>query len=102
MPQNNVQKRMEALRQQIRQHDHAYFILDKPAISDFEYDRLFSELKALEAAHPEWASEDSPTQRVGGAPLEAFEKVRHNRPMVSLSNSYSTTEIIEFDHRIKK
>jgi DNA ligase (NAD+) len=98
----SVAKQMEALREQIRAHDHAYFVLDKPTISDFEYDRLFAELRALENDHPELITADSPTQRVGGAPLEVFEKVKHRKPMVSLTNSYSTEEIFEFDERIKK
>lgn len=98
----SAQKRIQELKEEIRQHDHAYYVLDKPTISDFEYDRLFSELKGLEEANPELVTEDSPTQRVGGAPLDVFEKVRHRKPMVSLTNSYSTEEIFDFDERIKK
>src|SRR5262245_58267952 len=97
-----AQKRVEELRKEIRAHDHSYFVLDRPTISDFEYDRLFAELRAIEEAHPELVTEDSPTQRVGGVPMDAFEKVRHRKPMVSLTNSYSTDEILEFDQRIKK
>jgi DNA ligase (NAD+) len=93
---------IEALRKQIRAHDHAYFVLDKPTIADFDYDQLFAELRSLEEAHPELVTEDSPTQRVGGIPLEMFEKVKHRKPMVSLTNSYSADEIYEFDERIKK
>lgn len=95
-------KRIQELKEEIRQHDHAYYVLDKPVISDFDYDRLFAELKGLEEAHPELITEDSPTQRVGGAPLDVFEKVKHRKPMVSLTNSYSTDEIFDFDERIKK
>src|SRR6185437_6321365 len=102
MPEHSAQKRIATLRDEIRKHDHAYFVQDKPIISDFDYDQLFSELRSLEAAHPDLVTEDSPTQRVGGAPLEGFEKLRHRRPMVSLSNSYSVEEIAEFDQRIKK
>lgn len=98
----NPEKQIQNLREEIRHHDYAYFVLDKPTISDFEYDRLFAELRALEEAHPELITADSPTQRVGGAPLEMFEKVRHRKPMVSLTNSYSTDEIFDFDERIKK
>lgn len=95
-------KRIEELREEIRKHDYAYFVLDQPVISDFEYDRLFAELKGLEEANPNLITPDSPTQRVGGAALEMFEKVQHRKPMVSLTNSYSTDEIFEFDERIKK
>lgn len=94
--------RITELKKIIRDHDYAYYVLDQPTISDFKYDQLFAELKALEEAHPELLTEDSPTQRVGGAALDAFEKVKHRVPMISLSNSYSVEEIREFEERVLK
>ena len=82
-----AKNRVDELRKEIREHDYSYFVLDKPTITDFEYDRLFAELRALEDVHPELVTDDSPTQRVGGAPSDAFEKVRHRKPMVSLTNA---------------
>lgn len=102
MSKPNSQKQIDALREEIRKHDYSYFVLDKPTITDFEYDKLFAKLKELEAAHPELASEDSPTQRVGGTPVSQFEKIKHRKPMVSLSNSYSIEELQEFDERVRK
>lgn len=97
-----VAKRIIDLRAKISDYDHAYFVLDRPLITDFEYDKLFQELKGLEAEHPDLVTPDSPTQRVGGEPLGAFEKQSHRRPMLSLANSYSTLEIREFTDRICK
>src|SRR5580698_3472943 len=95
-------KRVEELRAEIRKHDHAYFVLDKPTIADYDYDQLFQKLKDLEAAHPELITDDSPTQRVGGEPVGQFEKTKHRRAMVSLANSYSVEELAEFDERVRK
>ncbi|MCA1925083.1 MAG: NAD-dependent DNA ligase LigA [Thiobacillus sp.] len=86
-----VLARATALRQEIEQHNHAYYVLDAPTIPDAEYDRLFRELQALEADHPELAAPDSPTQRVGGKPLEGFAKVRHVVPMLSIRTETDTT-----------
>ena len=74
--------RAARLRAEIARHNHAYYVLDNPTIPDAEYDRLFRELQALEQAHPELITSDSPTQRVGGAPLPQFEQVRHSAPML--------------------
>jgi len=75
------------VRDVIRQHDHAYYVLDRPTISDEAYDRLFDELRRLEQAHPQFITADSPTQRVGGAPLPSFTQVRHLASMLSLDSS---------------
>ena len=69
--------RLESLREQLHEHSHRYYVLDEPSIPDAEYDRLFRELQELEEQYPEWRSDDSPTRRVGGAPLAAFSQVRH-------------------------
>lgn len=95
-------KRHEELKKIISEHDYHYHVLDKPVITDFEYDQLFSELLKLEAAEPNLDKSDSPSQRVGSVPLAAFEKVAHRKPMLSLANSYSTNDILAFDERIKK
>jgi len=88
------------LRSLLHQHSYAYYILNRPEISDAEYDRLFNELKEIEAAHPELIAPDSPTQRVGGAVAEAFVSVQHRVPMLSLDNAYTTDEIREFEARL--
>lgn len=95
-------KRVEELREIIREHDYNYYVLDNPVITDYEYDKLYKELEKLEAMHPDMVSADSPTQRVGGKPLEQFEKAQHRKPMLSLQNTYSPEEIRAFDERIKK
>lgn len=97
-----VEKRIQELKQQISHHDYLYHSLDQPEISDYNYDRLFEELKKLEDQYPEFKTPDSPTLRVGGQPLEFFEKVRHRRPMLSLQNSYSIEDIEAFDERIRR
>ncbi len=88
-----VQARIEELRQLIEYHNYRYYVLDEPEISDAEYDALFRELRALEEAHPELASPDSPTQRVGAAPSEAFAVVTHRIPMLSLANAFSAEQL---------
>jgi DNA ligase (NAD+) len=98
----DVRREAERLRQEIQEHDHRYYVLDEPVVSDAEYDDLFRRLEALEKEHPELASPDSPTQRVGGAPQEKFGTVRHRHPMLSLSNVTSRDEMLEFDARIRK
>jgi DNA ligase (NAD+) len=90
----------EALREKIRYHEHRYFVLDDPEISDADFDRLVKELRALEAEHPELVTPDSPTQRVGGKPSEGFPKVRHSRPMLSLDNAYSDEELLDWERRV--
>ena len=93
-------KRVEALRASIARHDHRYYVLDDPEVPDAEYDRLMQELKALEAAHPELVTADSPTQRVSGAPASAFGEVEHRVPMLSLDNAFAPEDIERFDRRI--
>jgi DNA ligase (NAD+) len=93
---------IEKLREEIRHHEHLYYVLDQPAISDAQYDALANELKRLEAAHPELITPDSPSQRVGGKPAEGFRKVRHSRPMLSLDNAYSEEELTDWDRRVRE
>ncbi|WP_040501930.1 NAD-dependent DNA ligase LigA [Herbaspirillum sp. YR522] len=93
--------RARQLRAELNGHNHAYYVLDQPSIPDAEYDRLFQELQALETAHPELVSPDSPTQRVGGAPLPQFDPVRHDVPMLSLGNGFADDDIVAFDKRVQ-
>ena len=93
--------RAAELRALIEHHNHRYYVLDDPTISDAEFDRLFRELQELEARHPELISPDSPTQRVGGAPAAAFDAVTHSQPMLSLSNAFDEGEVEAFDRRVR-
>ncbi len=95
-------REIEDLRARIRHHEYRYYVLDQPEISDAEFDRLMERLKALEAAHPELITPDSPTQRVGGQPREGFVKVRHRRPMLSLDNAFGFDALREFDRRVRE
>ena len=97
---SDIQAQLEKLRQQLRYHNHLYYVLDDPQIPDVEYDRLFRELQALETAHPELITPDSPTQRVGAAPLTEFGEIKHAIPMLSLGNVFSDEELLAFDKRI--
>ena len=97
-----VKKRAEKLREEIGYHNYRYYVLDQPEISDAEYDRLMKELEKLEEQYPELRTPNSPTQRVGAPPLEAFEIVRHTLPMLSLANAFEETEARDFDKRLKK
>jgi len=92
--------KIEKLRNDLRHHEHLYYVLDAPEIGDAEYDARMNELKRLEAAHPELVSPDSPTQRVGGKPAEGFKKAAHSRPMLSLDNAYNAEELADWDHRV--
>lgn len=94
--------RYDELKALIRHHDYQYYVLDKPEISDYDYDQLYQELVELEAKNPKLDRSDSPTRRVGGTPLAAFRKADHRIPMLSLSNSYSPEDLLEFDQRVKK
>ena len=98
----DVRGRIEDLREQIRYHNRLYYVEDAPEISDAEYDALYKELEDLEAAHPELVTPDSPTQRVGGEPLEGFEEVRHAIPMLSLANARKTEELREWHARVRR
>lgn len=90
------------LRNELNRHAHAYYVLDNPSIPDADYDQLFRELQQLEAAHPELATPDSPTQRVGGAPLPEFAQVRHDVPMLSINNGFAEEDIRAFDRRVRE
>jgi DNA ligase (NAD+) len=92
---------IEALREELRHHEHLYYALDAPEISDAEYDALMNKLKKLEEEHPELVTADSPTQRVGGKPREGFAKVAHSRPMLSLDNAYNEEELRAWDQRVR-
>ena len=102
MTREQAQQRIEALAAEIREHDHRYYVLDQPSISDAAYDKLYRELRDLEEAHPDLRPADSPTLRVGGGLREAFRKVRHAAPMRSLDSLMNADEVREFDGRIKK
>jgi DNA ligase (NAD+) len=99
-PMSDPAARAAALRAELQRHNHAYYVLDAPAIPDASYDQLFLELQQLEQAHPELATPDSPTQRVGAAPLALFEQVRHAVPMLSLGNGFDDEDILAFDKRV--
>ncbi|MBI0387477.1 MULTISPECIES: NAD-dependent DNA ligase LigA [unclassified Thermoactinomyces] len=97
-----AKKRVLELHDEINEHNHRYYVLDDPAISDAEYDRLMRELMALEKKFPELKTPDSPTQRVGGEPLPYFEKVEHTTPMLSLGNAFDEQDLRDFDERVRK
>ena len=96
----DVEKKIEALRGKIRHHEHLYFVLDHPEISDAEYDHLMRQLKDLEREHPALITPDSPTQRVGGKPREGFVKIAHSSPMLSLDNTYNEEELRDWERRV--
>ncbi len=96
-----LKKRAEELRKQLEHHEYLYYVLDRPAITDGEFDALMRELRDLEKAHPELLTDDSPTQRVGGQPREGFQKVAHSSPMLSLDNALNERELEEFDARVQ-
>ncbi|MGA2570045.1 MAG: NAD-dependent DNA ligase LigA [Terracidiphilus sp.] len=102
MTEPGVAHRIEKLREEIRRHEHLYYVLDAPEISDAEFDALMNDLKWLEAAHPELVTADSPTQRVGGKPAEGFRKAQHSRPLLSLDNAYSAEELADWDRRVRE
>jgi DNA ligase (NAD+) len=97
-----IRRRAEELRREIEGHNHRYYVLDDPSVSDAEYDKLFRELADLEAAHPGLATPESPTQRVGGAPLEEFPQVVHRTPMLSLNNAFTEEDVAGFDRRARE
>lgn len=97
----DVAVRVEELREQIRRHEHAYYVLDQPEVSDAEYDALFLELRRIEEERPDLLTPDSPTQRVGGEASDQFAKVRHRSPMLSLQNAFDEAEIRAFDKRVR-
>jgi DNA ligase (NAD+) len=97
----DVQQRLEELRQEVRRHERLYYVLDRPEITDAQYDALYRELARLEAEHPDLVTPDSPTQRVGGEPSGQFAKVRHRSPMLSLQNAFEEEEIRAWDRRVR-
>src|SRR5512143_314717 len=102
MAAKDMERRIEALRGKIRHHEHRYYVLDDPEISDAEFDRLMRELKALEAEHPELVTPDSPTQRVGGKPVSDLPNVRHEIPLLSLDNAYNREELEAWLKRVRE
>ena len=97
-----IQQRIEELKEQLNRWSHEYYVEDKPTATDAQYDKAYHELVALEEAHPEFVTPDSPTQRVGGEVLDQFQKVTHTNPMLSLSNAFSKEDLEEFDARLRK
>jgi DNA ligase (NAD+) len=105
MPRGNlerIKKEIEELREKIRYHDYKYYVENMPEISDQAYDALYRKLKELEEKYPQFITPDSPTQRIGGKPLEEFKTVKHRIPMLSMDNTYSEEEIRDFDRRVRK
>ena len=94
--------KLDSLKQILRFHEHRYYILNDPLISDFEYDLLYNALKTIEAAHPNLITVDSPTQRVGSSINKSFETVQHLVPMLSLENSYDADDLIDWDRKAKE
>jgi DNA ligase (NAD+) len=99
-PRESVTLRIEQLREQIREHEYRYYVLDKPVISDYEFDQLMRELKTLEEEHPQLITPDSPSQRVGGEPAKEFPTYTFSRPMLSLENAYSEEELLDWGRRV--
>ncbi|MDQ4127807.1 MAG: NAD-dependent DNA ligase LigA, partial [Actinomycetota bacterium] len=102
LEETDIRERIEALRERVRYHNRRYHVEDAPEISDAEYDALYKELEALEGEHPELVTPDSPTQRVGGEPIEGFGEVRHAIPMLSLANARKLEELREWDARVRR
>jgi DNA ligase (NAD+) len=102
MNKKEAKKKIEKLRKEINHHNYKYYVENNPEISDYEYDQLLKKLEKLESKYPDLITSDSPTQRVGGEPLEEFETVEHKVPMLSLANTYTFDELKEFDERVKK
>ena len=98
----DAKRQIEELREALRRHEHLYYVLDQPEVSDAEYDLLMNRLRELEARNPEYASPDSPTQRVGGKPREGFVKVRHSSQMLSLDNALNEAELRDFDRHVRQ
>ncbi len=102
MSKKEIEHRIQTLSKEIEEHNHRYYVLDQPSISDFAFDKLLEELIQLEKEHPEFLKDDSPSQRVGGAITKVFKSVKHKYPMLSLSNSYSEEDIQDFDRRVRE
>ncbi len=102
MNNEQARKRIEALSKELDEHNHRYYVLSEPQISDFEFDQLLEELISLEKEYPEFLVPDSPSQRVGGGVTKEFVTVKHRYPMLSLGNTYSMEELVDFDERVRK
>ena len=102
MPTSTVHAEMARLRDELRRHEHSYYVLDRPEITDAEYDVLMRRLQEVERDHPDLITPDSPTQRVGGKPREGFQKIAHSSPMLSLDNALNAGELREFDRRVRE
>ncbi len=102
MNKKTAKKKIQKLREELHRHNHCYYVLDAPEISDAEYDKLFRVLKLLEEKFPYLITHDSPTQRVGAPPLKSFQEVAHSIPMLSLANAFSEEDLLAFDQRVKK
>ena len=99
---NKIRTRYDKLKEELEEHIYHYYTLDNAKISDYAYDTLYTELLNIEKMYPNWITEDSPSQRVGGPMLDGFEKVEHLNPMLSLQRSHSVKEILAFDKRVKR
>src|SRR3989440_9242960 len=102
MPPDKDKHRIDELRRLLHHHNYLYYVEAKPEISDREFDRFLEELQQLEAKHPEYITPDSPTQRVGGEPILGFSAVKHRAPMLSIDNTYSASDLREFDRRVHR
>jgi len=102
MTVQDLHKRLEQLKQEINFHNYRYHVMDSPVISDYEYDKLVSELKEIETSHPEWITPDSPSQRAGAVPLDKFVKVSHPRPILSLANAFDVDDVYAWYERISR
>src|SRR2546425_12188187 len=95
-PPTGVEEEIASLRRELERHEHLYYVLDQPEITDAEYDAMMRRLRQLEAEHPELVIPDSPSQRVGGKPREGFVRAPHSSPMLSLDNAYNEGELTDF------
>ena len=102
MTEAQAKKRIEDLSQQLEEHNYKYYVLSNPSISDYDFDMMLEELIKLEKQYPQFASPDSPTQRVGGQITKSFKAVKHKYPMMSLGNTYNEEELKDFDERVRK
>jgi DNA ligase (NAD+) len=102
MNKSEAKKQIQKLREEINKHNYKYYVENNPIISDYEFDQLLKKLEELEEKYPDLITPDSPTQRVGGEPVEGFKTVEHKQPMLSLANTYSHDELRDFDERVKK
>jgi len=102
MSKKEVKKEIKRLGEEINYHNYKYYVKNDPVISDYEFDQLLKKLEKLELKYPDLIAPDSPTQRVGGEPVDGFTSVKHKMPMLSLDNTYNYDELKEFDERVKK